>query len=106
NLNIKLIDRDGKPAADYFVNVIGVDQQVFQAPYDPSGSVTARLRPGLKYYIVANVVTPGDGSQTLLVHPNLAFGGDSELVLDARRGTPVSVTVPNKEARSRTASAG
>jgi hypothetical protein len=52
------------------------------------------------------VVTPADGSSTLLVQPVFTFTGDSEITLDARKGTPVSVTVPNPEARSRTASAG
>jgi subtilisin family serine protease len=105
NLTVRVVDRAGAPATDYFVNVVGVDEPVFAAPYDASGTVVARLRPGLRYYLVASVVSP-DGSSTLLVDPVFTFTGDSSLVLDARAGTPVSVTVPNEEARSRTASAG
>jgi len=105
NLTVRVIDRAGAPASDYFVNIVGVDEAVFSAPYDPSGTAVARLRPGLRYYLVATVVSP-DGSSTMLVNPAFSFTGDSEIVLDARRGTPVSVRVPNAEARSRTASAG
>jgi hypothetical protein len=105
NLTVKVIDRAGAPAADYSLSVVGVDQPVFQSPYDGSGTVVARLRPGLRYHLQSVVLSP-DGTSTLLVQPNFTFTGDSEIVVDARLGTPVSVSVPNKEARSRTATAG
>lgn len=105
NLTVRLLDRTGAPASDYFVNIVGVDEAVFASPYNASGTTVARLRPGLRYYLVANVISP-DGSSTLLVDPVFTFTGDTEITLDARQGTPVSVTVPNPEARSRTASAG
>ncbi|HEX6355918.1 S8 family serine peptidase [Actinophytocola sp.] len=105
NLTVRVINRAGAPAADYYVNIFGVDEAVFAAPYHASGTAVARLRPGLRYHLVASVVSP-DGTSTLLVDPVFTFTGDSEIVLDARQGTPVSVTVPNREARSRMASAG
>jgi subtilisin family serine protease len=105
NLTVKVIDRTGTPTADYSLSIVGVDQAMFHAPYDGSGTVVARMRPGLRYHLQSVVVSP-DGTSTLLVQPNFTFLGDSELVVDARLGTPVRVSVPNKEARSRTATAG
>jgi subtilisin family serine protease len=105
-LTIDLIDRAGAPATDYSILVIGVDQPVFQVPYNASGTVTARLRPGFRYHIQATVVTPGEGSSTLLIQPVLALTGDMRITLDARAGKPVSIKVPNPEARSRLTSAG
>jgi subtilisin family serine protease len=105
-LTIHLIDRAGAPATDYGITVWGVDQEVLRAPYNASGTVTASLRPGFRYHIQATVVTPGEGSSTLLVNPVLTLTGDMEITLDARAGKPVSITVPNPEARGRTVSAG
>ena len=102
---VRVLDRAGAPASDYFVNIVGVDEQVFAAPYDASGTAVARLRPGLRYYLVANVISP-DGSSTLLVDPVFTFTGDSGITLDARQGTPVSVRAPNPEAGLRLGSAG
>ncbi|GAA4719676.1 S8 family peptidase [Phytohabitans rumicis] len=105
-LTVHLIDRDGAPATNYALNLVGVDFQVFQSPYHASGTLTANLRAG-RYHVQATVITPSDGSSTLLTLPVLTVGGDDGvLTLDARRGTPVSVTVPDASARTRWSSAG
>ncbi|MET7333496.1 S8 family serine peptidase [Nonomuraea sp. NPDC005650] len=105
-VTFRLTDRAGAPASDYDLSVVGLDLDVFQVPYDASGTVKAKLRPG-RYHVQATVITP-DGTSTLLVQPNLTVGNtdDGVLTLDARQGTPVSVTVPKSSARTRLAAAG
>ncbi|WP_427885470.1 S8 family peptidase [Kribbella sp. GL6] len=101
-----LLDRTGAPASDYSLTAVGLDLDVYQAPYNASGTVSAKLRPG-RYHLQASVISP-DGSSTLLVQPDLIVGhtDDGVVVLDARQGTPVSVSIPKASARTRMASVG
>ncbi|WP_327638461.1 S8 family serine peptidase [Kribbella sp. NBC_00482] len=105
-VTFKVTDRTGAPASNYAIWVTGLDLDVFQFPYNASGTVTAKLRPG-RYHVQASVVSP-DGSSTLLVQPNLTVGhsDDGVLEMDARKGTPVSVTVPKASARTKLAAVG
>jgi subtilisin family serine protease len=104
-LTVRVIDRDGAPATNYALIVMGVDFQAFHAPYHASGTVPANLRAG-RYHLQATVITPSDGSSTLLTLPVLAVTADSEITVDARLGAPISVTVPEPTAQTRWASAG
>jgi subtilisin family serine protease len=106
-LTVKLIDRNGAPAADYDLSIVGVDFDGYYVPYHASGTVPVRLRAG-RYHVQATIVTPGadEGTSTLLVAPAVTVSRDGELVLDARKGTPVKVTVPHASARPRSAIAG
>ncbi|MBP2330445.1 subtilisin family serine protease [Kibdelosporangium banguiense] len=103
-LTIRHINRDGTAASTYETSVVGVDHQIYQVPFNESGTVSVRVRPG-RYHIESKIVSP-DGSSTLLVQPSFTVAGDSQLELDARKGTSVSVTVPRASARTRLASAG
>ncbi|KUN65697.1 hypothetical protein AQJ46_27000 [Streptomyces canus] len=105
NLNVKVIDRAGNPAASYWTDITSLDGSVYRFVYDPSGSGTVALPAG-RYTVNASVVTPSDGSTTLLVRPTLTVTGDSEIVLDARKATPVSATLPRKDASLRLAAVG
>lgn len=108
-LTVTVLDRTGAPATDYSLLLVGVDFPVIKAPYSATGTTTTSLRVG-RYDLQATVVTPepGGGSSTLLVRPALtvAPGGDVQVVLDARQGTPASVTVPRVGAASRLAALG
>ena len=107
-LTVKLIDRNGAPATDYALTIAGVDFGVVQAPYSASGTVSTTLRTG-RYHIQATIITPaaaGGSTSTLLLAPAFTLSRDDEIVLDARKGTPVSVTVPRASARPRLAAAG
>ncbi|WP_143193944.1 S8 family serine peptidase [Micromonospora sp. CB01531] len=108
-LTVKLIDRNGAPASDYSLSVVGIDFAVYKVPYHASGTVTTSVRVG-RYAVQATVITDGpDGaSSTLLTQPvyTVTSGGDAELVLDARKGTSASVTVPREGAASRSAHLG
>ncbi|MGY1498345.1 S8 family serine peptidase [Streptomyces sp. QTS52] len=103
-LTVKVIDRDGNPAGDYWTDIMSLDGSVYRFVY-PSGSGTVSLPAG-RYTVNASVITPSDGSSTLLVRPTLTVTGDSEIVLDARKGTPVSATLPRKDASLRLAAVG
>ncbi|MFJ9898400.1 S8 family peptidase [Streptomyces sp. NPDC091280] len=105
-VTFKVTDRTGAPAGDYSLWAVGLDLDVIQFPYDASGTVSVKLRPG-RYHIQAQVVSP-DGSSTLLVQPSFTVGHDDTgaLALDARAGTPVSVTVPRSSARTKLAAVG
>ncbi|WP_091646873.1 S8 family serine peptidase [Micromonospora pallida] len=108
-LSVKLIDRNGAPASNYSLSIVGVDFFTFKVPYDASGSLTTSLRPG-RFTVQATVLTDeADGtSSTLLTYPvfTVTSGSDAELVLDARKGTSASVTVPDAGAASHSAHLG
>ena len=105
-VTFKVTDRLGAPATDYAIWAVGLDLDAFHFPYNASGTVTAKLRPG-RYHIQSSVVS-ADGSSTLLVQPTLTVGHDDTgvLELDARKGTPVSVSVPQASARTKLAAVG
>ncbi|MDX3457772.1 S8 family serine peptidase [Streptomyces sp. ME02-8801-2C] len=104
DLTVKVVDRAGNPATDFWTDITSLDGSVYRFVY-PSGSGTVALPAG-SYTVNASVVTPTDGSTTLLVRPTLTVTGDSEIVLDARKGTPVSATLPRKDASLRLAAVG
>ncbi|MGW1714949.1 S8 family serine peptidase [Streptomyces sp. NPDC002156] len=104
-LTVRVIDRAGNPAASYWTDIFSLDGSVYRFVYDPSGSGTVSLPAG-RYTVDASVVTPSDGSTTILARPTLTVTGDSEIVLDARVATPVSATLPRKDASLRLASVG
>jgi len=104
-LTIEHLDRAGAPAASYSTFVLGVDADTFAAPFNASGTAGVRLRVG-RYFIASTIVSPGDGSTTMLVWPTFTLGGDATITLDARRGAPISVSVPRKSARSTLATSG
>jgi subtilisin family serine protease len=108
-LTVTVLDRTGAPATDYSLNIVGVDFPVIKVPYSATGTTTTSLRVG-RYDLQATVVTPepGGGSSTLLVRPafTVGSGGDAQVVLDARQGTPASVTVRREGAASRLADLG
>lgn len=104
-LTVRVIDRAGNPAANYFTDIMSLDGSVYRFVSDPSGSGTVAVPEG-RYMIDASVITSSDGSTTLLVRPTLTVTGDSEIVLDARRATPVSATLPRKGASLRLAAVG
>jgi subtilisin family serine protease len=107
DLTIALTDRDGKPASDYLVNVVGIDDAVYYAPYSSSGTVTVKVRADRRYFVFSTVNTPSDGSSTLLVQQGVSpEAGGSTLRFDARSGTPVDITGPDGEASTKFASVG
>ncbi|WP_105973386.1 S8 family serine peptidase [Streptomyces geranii] len=104
-LTVRVVDRAGNPAANYWTDIMSLDGSTYRFVYDPSGSGTVSLPAG-RYTVDASVITAADGSTTLLARPTLTVTGDTEIVLDARTATAVSATLPRKDASLRLASVG
>lgn len=112
-LRVKLIDRDGKPAAGpSSLDVIGTDDATGERRFnDGSADQVYRVRPG-SYFLSAFVGTPdagdGDGdrmidSLTYLGRPQTEIKKDTVIVLDARKAARLSIATDKPtEARATT----
>ncbi|WP_030549553.1 S8 family peptidase [Streptomyces exfoliatus] len=98
-LRVKLIDRQGKPAAGASsLDVIGTDDASGERRFnDGAADQVYRLRPG-SYFLSSFVTTPdaGEGatlndSLSYLGRPQLELKKDTTVVLDARRAHKLSV---------------
>ena len=93
----EFVDAAGRPAADYFALVIGLDNDAFAFPRGGVGKATARLPVG-EYLVITEVLT--DGIKTaVLPQPSLRVGRDTtSVVADARKAKPISITFPDPKA--------
>ncbi|MFE5911088.1 S8 family serine peptidase [Streptomyces wedmorensis] len=98
-LRVKLIDRQGRPAAGASsLDVIGTDDATGERRFnDGAADQVYRLRPG-SYFLSSFVTTPdaGEGatlndSLSYLGRPQLELKGDTTVVLDARKAHRLSV---------------
>nr|WP_208903440.1 S8 family peptidase [Streptomyces incarnatus] len=110
DVTVKVIGRDGKPGRYYTADLSGVSglasgTQV--SPYDPSGTVKARLPKGT-YLLNSAVFVDKNGTKGTdwIVQPKLTVAKKQTLTIDARRARPVDITVPAAGARSQFASPG
>jgi hypothetical protein len=103
-LTISHLDRTGALASNYATFVVSVEDGTFSYLFDASGKVNAHLRIG-RYHLASTIVSP-DGSNTMLVWPTFTLDADTSVTMDARRGKPLSITVPRGSARSTLAAAG
>jgi len=90
-LTLRLVDRAGEPAALNTTFITGLDVAAGEALYDGAGTATVRLPRGT--YQLGTFIPNGD-SGTMLVQPELHLTGPRTIMLDARLGKPVSITVP------------
>ncbi|MFI5860672.1 S8 family peptidase [Streptomyces sp. NPDC051546] len=110
-LRVKLLDRDGKPAAGpSSLDVIGTDDASGERRFNEgSADQVYRVRPG-SYFLSAFVGTPdaGEGSTmydsiTYLGRPQTEIKKDTVIVLDARKAARLSIATDKPaEARSTT----
>ncbi|MEJ3748600.1 hypothetical protein WEI85_35635 [Actinomycetes bacterium KLBMP 9797] len=94
-LTLRLVDRAGRPAAFNTTFVTGLDVAAREALYDVAGTATVRLPRGT--YQLGTFIADDTADRlagTMLVWPELALSGPRTVVLDARLGRPVSITVP------------
>jgi hypothetical protein len=106
-LTVRFIDRAGRPAALNTAFVTGLDVDAREALYDVGGSVTVRLPRGT--YQVGSFIPNGADdldAGAMLVQPELDLTGPRTVVLDARLGKPVSITVPEPGAVPQVVSIG
>ncbi|MEV1285734.1 S8 family serine peptidase [Micromonospora sp. NPDC049679] len=98
NLTLTHLDRSGALTSDYFSLVVGLDEYAANRPYEEDGTTTLRLPKG-RYGVSSYIGTPrGDDEfdTTALVQPELTLTRDTAVSLDARRGKPVRMTVPDR----------
>ncbi|MGW1215429.1 S8 family peptidase [Streptomyces sp. NPDC002499] len=109
DVTLKVIGRDGKPAPFYNASLAGVSglgKEKFYSPYDPDGTVTARIPRG-QYILDSGVfVDPEDFAKGAdwLAQPKLSVTKNTSITLDARTTKPVAITVPDAAAKSEFAS--
>ncbi|MFF9351296.1 S8 family serine peptidase [Streptomyces sp. NPDC014734] len=108
DLTIKVIGRDGKPAAFYENDLAGLSGPALGVWLSPSGDdATAKVRAPKGSYALNSVVytDPEDTTKGMdwLSRPKLDITGNTRVTLDARTTKPVSFTLPAKGARNQMA---
>jgi subtilisin family serine protease len=96
DVTVRHIGRDGRPSADYWTSLNGLDEHRVVNLAGPDPDRTVRLPKGA-YGIYGWVY--GETGMTMLVQPELVVDGPETVTLDARRGRPVDITVPRADAR-------
>jgi subtilisin family serine protease len=101
NVTVKVIDHNGAPTDWYAAVFMDVNQRRMIEPYDPSGTVVARLPKG-EYWFNALVQDRSEklGPMAIFEEPAFVVTGDSTLVIDAREAKPVGFTVDRPNART------
>ena len=101
DVTVRAIDHNGAPTEKYSYEFLDVDHPAAYGTYDPSGTVVARVPKGefIVTGFVQTEVAQNEYRNAEFAEPAFTVTGDSELVLDARQGKPVSFTVdePNAE---------
>ncbi|MEU4779287.1 S8 family serine peptidase [Micromonospora sp. NPDC023633] len=94
------LNRAGAPAGEHGTTLVSLDELNPYDLYDPDG--TAELRVPKGRYGLVSYVFDVDGEEftaaTQLVQPELVVGGDTRITLDARRGKPIEMSVPQRSA--------
>ncbi|WP_433889571.1 S8 family peptidase [Streptomyces sp. CA-111067] len=102
NYTVKLVGRDGKPAAGTVV--LAQDGNPYPSPLPVDGQTTLRLEPGT-YMAYAEIDVPGDTPDSLglavLIDPETVLSKDTTVTLDASRARKVSAAIPHKTTRLR-----
>ncbi|MGP4044124.1 S8 family serine peptidase [Streptomyces sp. 2A115] len=105
DVTLKFVGRDGHPTPDYRSVLQSLDIPDgghFQEPYDPSGTVEARLPKGTYLFDTTISEDPADSraGTDWLVQPKLEVDRDMTVTVDARTAKPVDITVPDSAAKS------
>ncbi|PZF91692.1 S8 family peptidase [Micromonospora deserti] len=98
-------DFDGAATANHATGVYRVDgdaatyysHSVFDAGVGQD-SFTLRLPKG-RWVVRSSILGADESTSAVLIHPRLDLGADQQLSLDARLGRPVTVSLPDKDAR-------
>ncbi|MCX4389615.1 S8 family serine peptidase [Micromonospora peucetia] len=94
------LNRSGAVTGQHRTTLVSLDGLDPYDLYDPDG--TAELRVPKGRYGLVSYVDELDGDEfvgtTQLVQPELVVAGDTRITLDARRGKPVRMTVPQRSA--------
>jgi subtilisin family serine protease len=97
NITLKFIDTDGNPPPRYLARFVNIDVVKAYLPYDPSGTVVARLPKG-RYYFHSQM--QGSGQLSLATEPEYVVNGDTTFVVDARKAKPLGFSVDKPNAKA------
>ncbi|MEQ4207859.1 S8 family serine peptidase [Actinopolymorpha sp. B9G3] len=101
DVTIKHLDRQGKPAADAYGFLFGLDEYVWQDLMpDAEGTAKVRLPKG-KYLLESSIVTWDEESSewSSLVQPLLTLDANVTITADARKAKQVTTTVERTSVR-------
>ncbi|WP_084614804.1 S8 family serine peptidase [Nakamurella lactea] len=100
DLDLSAVGRNGKPAGGFVELYRFGDWSATLVPVDPATgkAQVQRVQPGIynvtSWLPVAGTDGPDSAGIALLGNPHLVIGADTDLVLDARKATKISVATP------------
>ncbi|MGI5153358.1 S8 family serine peptidase [Plantactinospora sp. CA-294935] len=101
DVKVSHLGQAGEPTNGYLTMLAGLDSAgSISMPVTEDGTATLRVPKG-RYAALTAITSPLDGIYltSILAQPELEVSGDRSVVLDARLGRPLEVTVPNSGAR-------
>jgi subtilisin family serine protease len=101
NVTVAMIDHDGNPAGNGSATLLGLDEFTWIDLYDEDGTVTARVPKGR--YNLSSIIFTSRGEEvepasSFQVRPVFEVSRDVSVAFDARKGKPVTTTVPERTA--------
>jgi subtilisin family serine protease len=101
NVTVTLIDHDGEPSGFGSASLLDLDQFNWIDLFDEDGTVTARVPKG-RYNLSALIFTDRgeevEPATSFQVQPVFDVTRDVSVTFDARKGKPVTTTVPERTA--------
>jgi len=94
DITLAHLGRDGQPA-EHVTSLIRLDEFAFYDVFSSEATDKVRLPKG-EYGLFTWIY--GEEDMTMLVQPKLVVDGPATVRLDARRGKPVQITAPRKDA--------
>jgi subtilisin family serine protease len=103
DVTIRHLDREGAATGDYFTSLVRTDRSGFIDVYDPDGTAEVRVPKGPYALISLVIMVDPDNEEEIpdlafLAQPKLSVTQARTVTVDARRGRPISVTVPRPDA--------
>ncbi|MER7472214.1 S8 family serine peptidase, partial [Micromonospora sp. NPDC000018] len=99
-VTVEHLNRAGGAAAEHGTTLVSLDGRTPYDLYDPDGTAELRLPKGR--YGLNSLVFEVDGERfagvTQFAQPELVVAGDTRVTVDARRGKPVRMSVPERSA--------
>ncbi|MEV4867173.1 S8 family peptidase [Streptomyces ossamyceticus] len=96
DLNLKFLDRGGKPVSAPLTEILGYSGTYWTTNLRDSEQISKgvyRVRVPRGDYVV-DTVMDDPGGTSALVRPRLSLTGDTTVVFDARKAKPVGITAP------------
>ena len=100
DVTLHFLDHNGAATDQYSFRFVDLDNPKAYLPYDPSGTVVARVPKG-RFYFEGWLQTKQTEEQYLTaqyIEPSLVVTGDAEYTIDARTGKPIGFTTERPDA--------